>query len=129
MERYDYFAAVKEDVKNVVINDYNYIEELKNDREEFEQRLYDELWVNDSVTGNASGSYTFNAWQAEEYICHNMDLLKEACDEFGTDLADIIESAESCDVTIRCYLLNQSISEVLDELEEELPEDEETEEE
>lgn len=127
MERYDYYSAVKEDVKNVVVNEYNYIEELKNDREEFEQRLYDELWVNDSVTGNASGSYTFNAWQAEENICHNMDLLKEACYEFNTDLADIIESAESCDVTIRCYLLNQSISEILDELEEELPEDEEEE--
>lgn len=125
MERYDYYSAVKEDVKNVVVNEYNYIEELKNDREEFEQRLYDELWVNDSVTGNASGSYTFNAWQAEENICRNMDLLKEACNEFNTDLADIIESAESCDVTIRCYLLNQSISEILDELEEELPEDEE----
>lgn len=125
MERYDYYSAVKEDVKNVVVNEYNYIEELKNDREEFEQRLYDELWVNDSVTGNTSGSYTFNAWQAEENICHNMDLLKEACSEFNTDLADIIESAESCDVTIRCYLLNQSISEILDELEEELPEDEE----
>lgn len=125
MERYDYYSAVKGDVKNVVVNEYNYIEELKNDREEFEQRLYDELWVNDSVTGNASGSYTFSAWQAEENICHNLDLLKEACNELGTDLADIIESAESCDVTIRCYLLNQSISEILDELEEELPEDEE----
>lgn len=125
MERYDYYSAVKEDVKNVVVNEYNYIEELKKDREEFEQRLYDELWVNDSVTGNSSGSYTFNAWQAEENICHNMDLLKEACDGFNTDLADIIESAESCDVTIRCYLLSQSISEILDELEEELPEEEE----
>lgn len=128
MERYDYFAALKEDVRNVVMNDYNYIEELKNDRSYFEQRLNDDLFINDHVTGNGSGSYTFNTWQAEEYICHNMDLLKEACQEFGTDLADIIESAESCDVTIRCYLLNQSISEVLDELEEELPE-EETEEE
>lgn len=125
MERYDYYSAVKEDVKNVVVNEYNYIEELKNDREEFEQRLYDELWVNDSVTGNASGSYTFNAWRAEENICHNMGLLKEACNGFNTDLADIIESAESCDVAIRCYLLNQSIFEILDELEEELPEDEE----
>lgn len=95
MERYDYYSAVKEDVKNVVVNEYNYIEELKNDREEFEERLCDELGVNDSVTGNASGSYTFNAWQAEEYVYHNIDLLKEACNELGTDLADIIESVES----------------------------------
>lgn len=123
MGKYDYFAAVKEDVKNVVMNDYNYIEELKNDRSDFEQRLNDDLFINDSVTGNGSGSYTFNAWQAEENLCHNMDLLKEACEEFGTDLADIIESAESCDVTIRCYLLGNAISEVLDELEEETEEE------
>lgn len=129
MERYDYFAAVKEDVKNVVMNDYDYINELKEDRQAFEDKLNDELFINDSVTGNASGSYTFNAWQAEEYICHNMELLKEACNEFCTDLSDIIESAESCDVTIRCYLLGNAISEVLDELEEEISEeDEETEE-
>lgn len=127
MERYDYYSAVKEDVKIVVVNEYNYIEGLKNDREEFEQRLLDELWVNDSVTGNGLGSYTLSTWQAEENLCHNMDLLKEACEEFGTDLTDIIESAESCDVTIRCYLLGNAISEVLDELEEELPEEEEEE--
>lgn len=127
MERYDYYSEVKEDVKNVVVNEYNYIEGLKNDREEFEQRLLDELWIKDSVTGNGSGSYTFSTRQAEENLCHNMDLLKEACEEFGTDLTDIIEIAESCDVTIRCYLLGNAISEVLDELEEELPEEEEEE--
>ena len=127
MKRYDYYSAVKEDVKNVVMNDYNYIEELKNDRSDFEQRLNDDLFINDHVTGNGSGSYTFNAWQAEENQCHNMDLLKEACEEFGTDLADIIENVESCDVTIRCYLLGNAIFEVLDELEGELPEEEEEE--
>lgn len=127
MERYDYFAVLKEDVKNVVMNEYNYSEELKESREDFEQKLNEELWANDSVTGNGYGSYTFNSLQAEENLCHNMGLLKEACEEFGTDLADIIENAELCDVTIRCYLLGNAISEVLDELEEELPEEEEEE--
>lgn len=125
MEKYDYLAAVTEDVKNVVLSDYNWKEELREDRDEFEQKLMDELWINDSVTGNASGSYTFNTWQAEENLCHNLDLLREALNEFGCGLSDISNGAEYCDVTIRCYLLGQAISEVLDELEEELPEDEE----
>lgn len=123
MEKYNYFEAVKEDVKNVVMNEYNYSEELKYDRQAFEDKLNDELWVNDSVTGNASGSYTFNAWQAEENLCHNLDLLQEALNEFGCDITNIANGAEYCDVTIRCYLLGSAISEVLDELESEIEED------
>lgn len=49
---------------------------------------------------------------------HNMDLLKEACGEFGSDIGEIIkDGAETCDVTIRCYLLSRAIADVLDELE------------
>lgn len=121
MERYNYYLSVREDVKNVVMNDYNYIEELKEDREAFEDKLNDELWTNDSVTGNGSGSYTFSTWQAEENLCHNFDLLKEALNEFGSNI-DILDNAEACDVTIRCYLLGNAISNVLDELEESIKE-------
>ena len=63
MERYDYFAAVKEDVLNY-INENN-IEVTSENRDEVEQDLNDTLFTCDSVTGNASGSYTFNAWTAE----------------------------------------------------------------
>ena len=87
-------------------------------REDLEQSLYDEMFISDSVTGNASGSYTFNTWQAEENLCHNLDILKEACEEFGDEGTNILESAETCDVTIRCYLLGQLLGDVLDELEE-----------
>lgn len=131
MERYDYLAAVKWDVKQW-INDHDewkadYADEdgkwLREDnRDDIEQDLSDRLFVEDSVTGNASGSYTFNAWQAEENLCHNLDLLGEALGEFGyegSSLAKQMESAEGCDVTIRCYLLNRAISEVLDEMEDE----------
>lgn len=83
------------------------------------QELNDTLFVNDNVTGNASGSYTFSAWQAEENLCHNFELLTEALTEFGYDLSSLEKGAEACDVTIRCYLLGQAISEVLDEVEEE----------
>lgn len=76
--------------------------------------MYDFMFVDDSVTGNASGSYTFNAWQAEENLCHNMDLLEEACEEF--DCKPKLDNAEWCDVTIRCYLLDDAISEVIKSL-------------
>jgi hypothetical protein len=115
MERYDYQQAVKDDIRQY-IEDHD-VKVTTSNREELESSLYDEMFISDSVTGNASGSYTFNTWQAEENLCHNLDLLKEACEEFGSD-CNILESAENCDVTIRCYLLGQVLGEVLDELEE-----------
>lgn len=118
MKKYDYFAAVCEDVKNYI--NENGIEVTSENREDIESRLYDECFVADSVTGNASGSYTFSTWEAEENLCNNLNLFREACKEFGSDAAQLIEEdAEACDVTIRCYLLSQAISAVLDELEEE----------
>lgn len=115
MERYDYLEAVKEDVLNY-INENNIVVTSEN-RDEVETDLNDRLFVSDSVTGNASGSYTFNTWTAEEYLCHNWELLGEALTEFGCDMSYLEKGAEACDVTIRCYLLGQAISEVLDEIE------------
>ena len=123
---YDYKTAVKEDVMNYISENYSADEIRENletsaARSDFEEKLNEILWVEDSVTGNASGSYTFNRWQAEENLCHNMGLLKEACYEFGQDLAEAVErGAEYCDVTIRCYLLSGAISVTLDELESEI---------
>lgn len=57
MEKYNYFAAVKEDVLNY-INENGIVVTSKN-RDEVEQELNDTLFTCDSVTGNASGSYTF----------------------------------------------------------------------
>ena len=41
----------------------------------------------------------------------------DALEELGYDLSYLKKGAESCDVIIRCYLLGQAISEVLDEIE------------
>lgn len=118
MTTYNYFEAVKEDVKNYIENEIDIAEalEIAEDVDRLKDNLYDDLFCNDSVTGNASGSYTFNTWQAEENLCHNMDLLKEALEEFGCDIDYLEKGAEACDVTIRCYLLASAISEVIDEL-------------
>ena len=120
MERYDYRECMREDVMNYI--EEHEIKVTTENRDEMQESLYDDMFISDSVTGNASGSYTFNTWQAEENICHNMDLLKDACDEFGCEPK--YDSADWCDVTIRCYLLGEVLSEVLDEIEEEVEEEE-----
>lgn len=118
MTRYNYYEAVKEDVKNYIENEVDIAEALleAGDIETLKEKLYDDLWIEDSVTGNGSGSYTFNTYEAEENLCHNMELLKEALEEFGCGIEYLEKGAEACDVTIRCYLLSGAISEVFEEL-------------
>lgn len=113
--KYDYMESMVEDI----LNHIEYDEDLTewDDREEFEDHLNEVLWDCDSVTGNASGSYTFNTWKAEENLSHNWDLLAEALNEFCEGDAHVIDKGpEWCDVTIRCYLLGSAIAEALDRL-------------
>lgn len=126
MKTYNYHDAVCEDIRNYI--EENNIKVYASERRDLEEKLNDDLFCEDSVTGNASGSYTFSTWQAEENLCHNLDLLAEALSEFGDTSNYLEKGAEACDVTIRCYLLGECISEVLDELEEDDPEEEEPEE-
>lgn len=119
---YNYNEAVKNDVLDYIRNEVNFSE--FEDLEELEQSLNDDLWTVDSVTGNASGSYTFNRYQAQEYVMDNIELLNEACEEFGTNTETVgekflNEEFEWMDVIIRCYLLDQAISEALEEVEDE----------
>ena len=126
MTNYNYLEAMIEDVKEYLRNEAEYDQDdLFYNRSYLEEKLHDELWCNDSVTGNASGSYTFSTWKAEEYLCHNYDELADACEAFGQDIGEAVKrGAEFCDVTIRCYLLGRAISEALDEIEEELENEE-----
>lgn len=120
--KYDYLENMKEDVKN-------YVEENKENEsynwdnlEEAKELLYDDLWIDDSVTGNGSGSYYCNSYKAREALQGNEDLLVKALEEFGNDAESYKRSLtdpEFADVCIRCYLLHQAIDEVLKEITEE----------
>ena len=124
MMYYNYREAMKADILQYIRENYtaDEIREKLEEREEWRAELDDDLWVADSVTGNASGSYFFSAWKAEEAIAHNWDLLEEAMREFCDECNPIEKGAEWCDVTIRCYLLGECIAAVLDDLEDELEE-------
>lgn len=125
MMNYNYLESMKEDVKEYIINNSELsIDDLIYNRSELEEKLNEDLWAYDGVTGNASGSYTFNSYKAKEYVLDNMDLLEKMCNEFCIDAETIgkkfLDGAwEWMDVSIRCYLLGQAISEVLDDIEEE----------
>ena len=129
---YDYKEEMREDIKNYIRDNYTNEEltEKLEDREDFQEELNDALFVTDSVTGNASGSYTFNRWKAQEFVTENLDTLREALREFGTEAETIAkkfldEDWEYFDVTIRCYLLKECMEDVLDELTEEMEASEE----
>ena len=115
---YNYLEELKSDVKNYikeVASDYMDCEDI----DELRENLYDNLWDEDSVTGNGSGSYTFNREKAKEYVSDNMDLMVEAYKDLDSieSLVDDLEALdfETIDVTIRCYLLSQALDEVLED--------------
>lgn len=117
---YDYREAVKGDVLEYINNEIN-LEDFDT-LEELGEYLNGVLFTEDSVTGNASGSYTFSTYEAEENICHNLDLLGEALEEFGGGYDILKDGAEAADVTIRCYLLGECIAAALEEIEDDFNE-------
>lgn len=116
---YNYYDAVKADVLDYIREEINLAD--YDDLDDLAEKLNDDLWINDSVTGNASGSYTFNSFTAKEYVSENMDLVEEMASEFCVDLSDIgrhflQEDWEWFDVSIRCYVLYACISDALEEI-------------
>lgn len=123
MENYNYLEAVTADVVDFIRNEVDSTE--YENRESLSVFLNDELWCCDSVTGNASGSYTFNAYKAKEYVFADQDTVSEALREFCVDAETISEKFlnqdwEYFDVTARCYVLCQAIEDALDSIESEL---------
>lgn len=128
MSEYNYKMAVLEDVQEAV-EEYMYYngvtpEDIAENRDYYEEKIYEQLFTDDSVTGNGSGSYTFSTYQAEQNLSGNWRLMLEAGREFGMDHIEISDGykngAEYWDVTIRCYLLGECVSEVLDGIEREV---------
>ena len=113
---YDYRAHVLSDIIDALSDDIDTLATFETYDDAYEY-YNDELWINDSVTGNASGSYTFSTYKAECYLAHNMDLLADALGYFCDNAENPLEpGAEYCDVTIRCYLLGECLLEALDNL-------------
>ncbi len=124
MAYYDYKEHVLEDVRQHIEENYEH-EEIINSlcdeeaRQDLAEKISCSAWLDDRVTGNASGSYTFCRHTAREYVIDNLDILWEAAGEFSVTNEEIgerflDEDREYFDVTIRCYLLDACIAEALD---------------
>ena len=100
------------------------------DTSEYEEQrdaAYDRCYMADSITGNASGSYTFNTWQAEENVCHLLwdeDLWLLLNGSMEVNPADMAKGPEYIDVSIRCALVSECLDAVLEEKQEQSDEDE-----
>ena len=117
--KYNYFEELKHDIRTWIADNKDYI--LKQEFEDFqalEEWLNDTLWLEDSVTGNASGSYTFNTSKAKEYVLDNimdaLDTYTEYCSPGSLEEDMRNNDWEKIDVSIRCYLLCGAIYSILD---------------
>ena len=119
---YSYKNTVKTAIKGWM---EDYREELVGlDKSEVYDVVYDACWVADEVTGNASGSYTFSRYEArrnffqdedsDEYISQMIEYGFITTEEVGEKVSE--SNWEWIDVSIRCWLLSQCLSEVLDEM-------------
>lgn len=118
---YSYMTDMIHAVETAIRDNYT---DICCDVDTFIDTLNDELWDDDSVTGNGSGSYTMNRAAALANIMGDpeaFDYIREAADEFCIPSDEISkrflsEDWEYFDVTIRCYLLSAAITAAVDNI-------------
>ena len=114
---YDYKEAMCSDIRDWLEENPSYPEQIKETTPSVPRKLLDDMYeymvMDDSITGNASGSYYCNAWKAEEALSHNFDLLREALSEMEIDFCS--KSVEELDVAVRCYIFDECLGRVLNE--------------
>lgn len=117
MKTYHYTHEVTKAVERVIdtLDTGTYGLLLQRDEDTI-QDLKDDLFVTDDVTGNGSGSYTFNTRTAEENLIGNWDLLRDAHRDLCPDVDLIEKGPEWCDVLIRVYVLNWYIENALNKI-------------
>ena len=125
----EYRDQVKSDIKDYLTQEdlWPTAEPDTSEYEEQRDAAYDRCYMADSITGNASGSYTFNAWQAEENVCHLLwdeDLWLLLNGSMEVNPADMAKGPEYIDVSIRCALVSECLDAVLEEKQEQPGEDE-----
>ena len=101
MDFRDYITAVKEDAISAINNgDYDNATSV--------DHIIDNMWIDDRITGNGSGSYTFSAYTAKNNVANLIwdDEFIDKLSDMDIDLSELIKrGAESVDVTARCLAL------------------------
>lgn len=117
---YDYKEVMKKDIKEYLNNCEE--EQIKTYCEE-DWQLYDDLWIEDSVTGNCSGFYLRDESDAKNAVIENLPLLVDYLEDLGCldTLAQLLKENDwwSMDVTIRCGMLGEVCDETWEEFKKE----------
>ncbi len=114
MTRYEYIEEVKNNIIDYIKENYDEGDQIN------KYSLYDDLFISDSVTGNASGSYYCNSYKAREALGSDLvDIVEEIEANFGPIDHDKMYDWEYLDVSYRCVLLGEALEEAISELEEE----------
>ena len=113
MGEYDYYVEVMNDIECWMDNN-NFDLHTFSEREEAAEYLHDELWAEDSITGNGPNGYASEK-ECEEFLCHNLDLIIEAIDTYGISTSDlraqytVKKLARYLDCLVRLYVLPNAI--------------------
>jgi len=114
----DYCKAVISDAEDVIAENFD---NGSYDAETDFTDVYDALFVDDAVTGNGSGSYTFNSAKAKENVKDAVfdDDIMTIVRGMGVDryaFTDYIAEGkwETMDVIIRCAILNDVYGQIED---------------
>lgn len=112
----DYYQQVKSDAIDAIDEQFDY--GYWNGDTKWDV-VYDNLFIDDSVTGNGSGSYFFNAAKAREAVADAIwdEKILDALSELGISGDRIAQylrdnDAESIDVCIRCAMLDEAYNEI-----------------
>ena len=103
----DYIEEVVRDACEAIDNgEYDHISDPED--------LTDAMWCDDSITGNGSGSYTFNAYRAQQNVSDLIwdDRFLDELSDMDIDLGSLLgDGAEAVDVTARCIALTGEAAE------------------
>lgn len=121
-DMYNYREEMIKNIKNYIIKN-NWIEKnyhTGDDYSEMLDRLYDELWDKDEITGNGLNYYD-DENKCVTYVMENLPLFFEASREFEafpmTKMSwEDKHAAQHMDAIIRCYLLRDCLEEACEEL-------------
>jgi len=85
------------------------------------EKIHDDAWIDDAVTGNGSGSHYFSATESREAVEADRDTVVEALKDFCIEADEIGRrfldgDYEYFDVTARCYVLDEAIEEAYKKL-------------
>ena len=103
-----YYKEVYKDACDAVDENFDSYLEVGGELDDAWDEFYEDLFMDDSVTGNASGSYWFNSKKAEESLGEFIwdEDIVWLFEEMGYTIEDVVKRGpEVADVIIRCAML------------------------